>query len=140
MAALIDGRRLVYVGGASRKFWEWRLYESDGEAQPGLSYRLTFRWGRLGTAGQSIDEFFDDRRLAEWKARKREEDKRAKGYRDDDDGRETRRANLNAEARQIGRAVLGLDKPRREVVRARPAPPIPAAVGVTATRRVRLRD
>jgi predicted DNA-binding WGR domain protein len=122
VADLIDGRRLVYIGGASRKFWEWRLW--DETAAPGSImarvYHLQFRWGRLGTAGQTLDEYFADRSYAEWKARAKEKEKRAKGYVED------------REAKRIGRAVLGLDKPRRTTV----AVPV---VAVTAARRIKLR-
>lgn len=133
MAALIDGRRLVYIGGTSRKYWEWRLYEDYGETRLGLSYRLTVRWGRIGTAGQSQEEVFTDRRLAEWKAATKEKEKRAKGYAPDDK-QITRGADVNREAT---RAVLGLDKPRRRAAAPTPKADSPPLVAV---RRVRLRD
>lgn len=80
MSALIEGRRLICTLAKSNKFWEWRLYEVIGESRPGLQYRLSFRWGRIGTSGGQLDEFFDDKGLAVWKARKREQEKLARGY------------------------------------------------------------
>lgn len=138
MSYLVEGERYEFVGGASRKFWEWRLYDDTEGEVVGKYWRLRFRWGRLGTGGQSMDERFDSEALARWKAKAKVTEKLGKGYRLAQRGPVDapskapppawRRPALDREAKRIGRAVLGLDKPKPE-----PAP-------LATVRRVRLRD
>ncbi len=62
--------RLVSVLGASRKFWEGTV---DGK-------RLTVRWGRIGSAGQSKTKSFSDGAAAMRELNRLLAEKRGKGY------------------------------------------------------------
>ncbi len=62
--------RLVSVLGASRKFWEGTV---DGK-------RLTVRWGRIGSAGQSKTKSFSDGAAVTKELNRLLAEKRGKGY------------------------------------------------------------
>ena len=63
-------RRFEFVGGSSAKFWEVNASGCD----------VTVRYGRLGTAGQSLLKSFTDPAAAHKHAEKLIAEKTAKGY------------------------------------------------------------
>ena len=140
MSDLVGGERYEFCAGTSNKFWEWRIYDRTPALDPAVSktWELVFRWGRRGTDGQRMSEWFDSKDLALWKARVRSREKVNKGYRVGAPMLQPKPLDRKAEA--IGRRVLGLDKPRREVRRyAAPVPPEPKSdAPLVTTRRVKL--
>lgn len=140
MTTLVDGRRLEYVAGRSRKFWEWRLYEGYAST---AQYELKFTWGRLGTTGKSTSEFLGDRSLALWKARKRENEKLDKGYRpalNSNIATALVARETQAMAARFVKPVPAEREIRREVAR-KPvaAPALPPVVPLVAERRIKLK-
>lgn len=63
-------RRFEFVGGTSAKFWEVSVADS----------RVTVRFGRLGTDGQSQTKSFADATKAQEYAEKLVTEKLGKGY------------------------------------------------------------
>jgi predicted DNA-binding WGR domain protein len=141
VSVLAEGERYEFVGGNSRKFWEWRLFDERDLAVG--AWRLRFRWGRLGTAGQTMDERFDSEALARWKINVKRTEKLNKGY------KLALRQPVNAPPTRPKFAPFVLPpsawapKPARTRTRAtvaKPKPKEPETPLLSTVRRVRLRD
>ncbi|MGC3967607.1 MAG: WGR domain-containing protein [Pirellulales bacterium] len=65
-------RRFEFVSGSSAKFWEVGTVCCD----------VTIRYGRIGTAGQSLTKSFPDPAAARKHVEKLIAEKTAKGYRE----------------------------------------------------------
>src|SRR6185503_12592898 len=65
--------RLVFVEGASCKFWQAEQTGKD----------VLYRWGRIGTAGQEKKKRYKDAAAASAELGKLEREKRGKGYEDE---------------------------------------------------------
>jgi len=142
---VIEEGRLQFIGGTSRKFWEWSLTEHEGMREmrqygkiPSNSPRrrwwtLAVRWGRIGTKGQQpTEETFDDKNLAQWKAALRVRGKLAEGYK------------VVKDTRTLGATTFVEDyrkpKPARAPAQPKPPAPAPDVLILGAVRRIRLRD
>jgi predicted DNA-binding WGR domain protein len=138
VSTLVEGERYEFVGGNSRKYWEWRLYDELDYTRLGRpAWRLRFRWGRLGTVGQTLDESFDSEALARWKIGVKRTEKLNKGY------KLAQRGPVDAKNTLVERLTDPFAKPTRTVTRAtvaKPKPKDPETPLLSTVRRVRLRD
>lgn len=70
-------QHLTHMQGGHYKFWKAYDPEWDNVTQ---QWRVTLRWGRIGTAGQTTPKFFLSRSRAETFIEKKVTEKIGKGY------------------------------------------------------------